>query len=121
MRVRYTPHGDLHAEAMDGFRAWLLTHEPSLAEPVEREPDAGGLNIEGLAWDPRANALLFGLRGPAEPGRIAMIRVPVDAGGAPWTTAALRHSICLARPHTAIDGDSKGSGTSPTTSRPATS
>ena len=92
------PEGDLHAEAMHGFRAWLLTHEPSLAVAGEREPDAGGLNIEGLAWDPRASALLFGQRGPANPGRIAVIQVPVDAGGASWTTASLKApSILRAR------------------------
>lgn len=88
VRARYTPHGDLHAESMVGFRAWLLTHELSLAEAGGREPDAGGLNIEGLAWDPRAGALLFGLRGPAEPGLVSVIRVPVDAGRAPWTTSS---------------------------------
>ncbi len=43
VRVRYTPEGDLHAEAMSGFRTWLLAHEPSLAEAGELEPDAGGL------------------------------------------------------------------------------
>ena len=31
VRVRYTPHGDLQAEAMHGFRDWLLRHVPSLA------------------------------------------------------------------------------------------
>ena len=87
--VRYTPHGDLHAEAMRGFRDWLLRHVPSLAAAGQREPDAGGLNIEGLAWDPRTRTLLFGLRGPAEPGSITVIRVPVDAGVAPWTMEAL--------------------------------
>jgi hypothetical protein len=98
VRVRYTTEGDLHAEAMNGFRTWLLTHEPALAGPGAREPDAGGLNIEGLAWDPRASALLFGQRGPAEPGRISMIQVPVDAGGATWTTSALSTaSVLLAR------------------------
>ena len=98
VRVRYTPHGDLHAETMEGFRAWLLQHEPSLAASGDREPDAGGLNIEGLAWDPQARALLFGLRGPSVPGRIAVIRVPVDAGGAAWTTASLKApSIVRAR------------------------
>jgi hypothetical protein len=89
VRVRYTPEGDLQAEAMDGFRSWLLSHEPSLAEFGELEPDAGGLNIEGVAWDPRANALVFGQRGPAERGHISMIQVPVDPGVATWTTAAL--------------------------------
>jgi hypothetical protein len=97
VRIRYTPEGDLDAEAMDGFREWLLSNVPSLAEAGEREPDAGGLNIEGLAWDHRANALLFGLRGPATSGRIVVIRVPVDPGTA-WTTAALdAPSVLFAR------------------------
>ena len=107
VRIRYTPGGVLHAEAMDGFRRWLLMQEPSLAGPGEREPDAGGLNVEGLAWDPRENALMFGQRGPADPGRIAIIRVPVDVGGTPWTTALLGvPSVLRARiPHSsAIQG-----------------
>jgi Protein of unknown function (DUF3616) len=89
VRVRYRPHGDLHAEPMDGFREWLLLHASSLAASADREPDAGGLNVEGLAWDPHASTLLFGLRGPADRGRITVIRVPVDAGTAAWTTASL--------------------------------
>ncbi|CAN5854139.1 hypothetical protein BH09ACT7_BH09ACT7_42370 [soil metagenome] len=89
VRTRYTPHGGLHAELMPGFRSWLLHHEPSLAASGGRPPDAGGLNIEGLAWDPRAGALIFGIRGPGERGGIAIIRVPVDAGSATWTTASL--------------------------------
>jgi hypothetical protein len=89
VRVRYRPHGDLQSEAMPGFRDWLLHQVPSLAAGGQREPDDGGLNIEGLAWDPRNRALLFGLRGPANPGRITVIRVPIDADVAPWTTGAL--------------------------------
>jgi hypothetical protein len=89
VRARYAPHGELHAEPMAEFRAWLLDHEPSLAKAGEREPDAGGLNIEGLAWDPHAGTLLFGLRGPAVPGEIALIRVPVDVASPSWTTSSL--------------------------------
>ena len=95
VRVRYLPDGDLAAEAMDGFRAWLLAHEPTLAASGLREPDAGGLNIEGLAWVPRPSALVFGLRGPADPGRITMVQVPVNVGGARWTTASLGQSAVL--------------------------
>jgi hypothetical protein len=98
LRVRYTPDGDLFADAMDGFRSWLLSHDRSLDASGELEPDVGGLNIEGLAWDPRASAFLFGQRGPAEPGRVTMIQVPVDAGAATWTTAALgTPSVLLVR------------------------
>lgn len=89
VRVRYTAHGDLHAEAMDGFRDWLLREVPSLTAASQRDPDAGGLNIEGLAWDPRMGTLLFGQRSPADPGSITLIRVPIDAGVAAWTTASL--------------------------------
>ncbi len=89
VRVRYTLHGDLHAEAMHGFRDWLLRHVPSLAAAGQRGPDAGGLNIEGLGWDPRTPALLFGLRGPADHGSITVIRIPIDAGVAPWNTGSL--------------------------------
>lgn len=88
VRVRYSPEGDLPAEAMDGFRAWLVAHEPTLAASGLREPDAGGLNVEGLAWDAHAGALLFGLRGPAVPGRVTLIHIPVDVGGK-WTTESL--------------------------------
>ena len=89
VRARYTPHGALRAEPMAGFRAWLLRHETWLATAAERDPDDGGLNIEGLAWDPHAGTLLFGLRGPAHPGEITLIRVPVDVAAPSWTTSTL--------------------------------
>lgn len=98
VRVRYTSEGDLHAEAMDGFRSWLLSQNRALDEAGALEPDQGGLNIEGVAWDPGTNALLFGQRGPAKAGRISMIHVPVDVGGAAWTTEALgAPTVLLAR------------------------
>ncbi|SEC37260.1 Protein of unknown function [Amycolatopsis tolypomycina] len=87
VRVRYTPDGALPAEPMAGFRDWLLARVPALAAAGRREPDDGGLNVEGLAWE--RNALLFGLRGPARPGRVTLVRVPADVGGPRWTTASL--------------------------------
>ncbi|MGW3961111.1 DUF3616 domain-containing protein [Amycolatopsis sp. NPDC005003] len=87
VRVRYAPGGELPAESMAGFRDWLLAREPALAAAGRREPDAGGLNVEGLAWD--GEALLFGLRGPAAPGRVTLVRVPADLTGDRWTTALL--------------------------------
>ena len=89
VRVRYGPHGDLQSEAMHGFRDWLLRQVPPLVAAGHRQPDAGGLNIEGLTWDPHTRTLLFGQRGPADPGSITVIRVPIDADVAPWTIGAL--------------------------------
>ncbi|MEU5263757.1 DUF3616 domain-containing protein [Amycolatopsis sp. NPDC021455] len=93
VRVHYRPDGDLPAEPMDGFRDWLLAREPTLAAAGLLAPDAGGLNVEGLAWD--AGALLFGLRGPAAAGRVTLVEVPVDAGGGRWTTAALGRPVVV--------------------------
>ena len=89
VRIRYVRHGDLRAEAMPGFRDWLLRNIPSLDVAGEQEPDAGGLNVEGLAWEPNAQALFFGMRGPAARGIVTVIRVPVDVGGRRWTVEAL--------------------------------
>jgi hypothetical protein len=89
VRARYRAHGDLRAEAMPGFRDWLLSHVPFLDAIGAREPDAGGLNVEGLAWEPNTRTLLFGLRGPADRGVVTVIRVPADVGGRSWTVEAL--------------------------------
>ena len=34
--------------------------------PPRLIPDDGGLNVEALSWDPRRQALLFGLRTPVD-------------------------------------------------------
>lgn len=89
VRVRYQPDGELHGEAMTGFRDWLIAAYPDLVDPARLRPDANGLNIEGLAWDPARRALLFGIRSPVDAGRIPVLGVLLDTD-APWTTAALR-------------------------------
>jgi hypothetical protein len=102
VRVRYTPHGDLSAEPMRGFRDWLLGHVPAITASAEREPDAGGLNVEGLGWQPDTQRLLFGLRGPADRGFITIIGIPVDALGGRWVLDSLGtpsvHRIALPKP-----------------------
>jgi hypothetical protein len=88
VRIRYTPAGDLRAEAMTGFRDWLLERYPEFALAARLVPDSGGLNIEGLAWDPAHCDLLFGIRSPTVDGRASVIRLRLDIE-APWTVAAL--------------------------------
>jgi hypothetical protein len=98
VRVRYHPKGDLVAEAMLGFRDWLLTQHPALAPVAKLDPNHGGLNIEGLAWDPARKVLLFGVRSPTTDGRISVLQIHLKRTDADWTTAALE-----ARPVLEID------------------
>jgi len=91
VRVRYRPEGDLTAEAMPGFRDWLLRQYPELAKAAGRAADKGGLNIEGIAWDPGNSTLLFGVRSPVDEAGIPVLRVQLDAR-APWTVDALSRS-----------------------------
>ncbi|QRY51360.1 SdiA-regulated/phytase-like domain-containing protein [Mycolicibacterium septicum] len=111
VRISYADSGDLRAEPMAGFRSWLLAHEPALAAAAASEPDDGGVNIEGVAWDPGARALLFGVRGPAQSGQVTIVEVPAAASGLwstaagtdAWTTAALGAPVTrtLRVPHSA--------------------
>jgi hypothetical protein len=107
VRVRYTPHGDLTAEPMRGFRDWLVAQVPSIAPGAELQPDAGGLNIEGLGWQPDTQTLMLGLRGPAERGFVTIIGIPVDARGGQWVLESLGtpsvHRIALPK-HKAKQG-----------------
>lgn len=89
VRISYADSGDLRAEPMTGFRSWLLAHVPILATAAASEPDDGGLNVEGVAWDPGACALLFGVRGPATPGEVTIIEVPARVDTDSWTTQCL--------------------------------
>ena len=43
VRIRYAPGGDLSAEAMPGFRAWVVGRFPELAAAAGRDVDQDGL------------------------------------------------------------------------------
>ena len=67
----------------------MLAQHPALAPVAELDPDHGGLNIEGLAWDPVRKVLLFGVRSPTKDGRISVLQLHLKSIDAQWTTAAL--------------------------------
>ncbi|MEW6209253.1 MAG: DUF3616 domain-containing protein [Acidobacteriota bacterium] len=60
------------AEIITDLRSFLLTGVTELQGEGERPGAQGGLNIEGIAWDPGHERLLLGLRSPL-PGGSAMI------------------------------------------------
>jgi pSer/pThr/pTyr-binding forkhead associated (FHA) protein len=51
-------------EIITDFRSFLLQNVPTIATTGAPDGRQGGLNIEGLAWDPNRERLLVGLRGP---------------------------------------------------------
>jgi hypothetical protein len=89
LRVSIKPDGSLNAENMPGFRAWLIAAYPQLAAFAQLEPDDGGLNLEGLAWDKSRQALLFGARTPILGGKPLILPVKIKDLAGPWTTANL--------------------------------
>ena len=60
------------AEIISNLRGFLLANVSELAGEGEKPGASGGLNIEGIAWDPGHERLLLGLRSPL-PGGQAMI------------------------------------------------
>src|SRR6266545_1316014 len=51
-------------EVITDFRSFLLQNVTTIATSGAPDGRQGGLNIEGLAWDPNKERLLVGLRGP---------------------------------------------------------
>ena len=115
LRVRYAPDGDLPAEAMPGFRDWLVQQYPDLAAAADLDVDDGGLNIEGVTWDPVRGTLLFGVRSPVTDAGIPVLCVRLDTT-APWTTDALenRPIVFITGPNSAAARDPRLSPMTPT-------
>ncbi len=91
VRIRVGPDTRLDAELIPDFRGWLLSHSKRLRKAADLLPDDGGINVEGLGWDPARGALLVGIRTPV-PKRgpmVARVRVK-DLGGA-WTLDNLEY------------------------------
>ncbi|HTG16348.1 MAG TPA: hypothetical protein VK747_13955, partial [Blastocatellia bacterium] len=71
------------------FRDWLVVNAPEIGSSAENDPELGGLNIEGLAWDARRGALLLGIRTPAPGGKPLIRPVRIKDLLGPWTTGNL--------------------------------
>ena len=89
LRVRLSSDGQPEAEVIPSFRAWLVENAPVLGKSPRYIPDDGGLNIEGLAWDPTQNHLVFGLRSPVKDGRPLLLRVRVKDPLGIWNLSNL--------------------------------
>jgi hypothetical protein len=88
LRITAAESAEPQAEIIPGFRSWLIDQAPDLGKAWrkswKRIPDDGGLNSEGLAWNPLTRELLFGLRSPVIDGKPVILRVRVKDIAGMW-------------------------------------
>jgi hypothetical protein len=60
-------------EAISGLKKFLVENVAELREGADKTGKDGGLNIEGIAWDPRRGRLLLGLRSPVVDGHALLV------------------------------------------------
>jgi hypothetical protein len=89
LRIAVKADGTLETEAMPGFRAWFIANVKEVAGSADVDPDSGGLNVEGLAWDPDRHALLFGIRTPVMEHAPIVVPVRVKNVAGPWNETNL--------------------------------
>lgn len=89
LRITIGREEQLEAEAIPDFRAWLIVNAPGLGKSPRYLPDDGGLNVEGLGWDPAGQALLLGLRTPVPDGKPLLLRVRLKEVGGAWELSNL--------------------------------
>lgn len=88
-RILVGTEGKVTAEAVPGFREWLVGRVPRLRQAATLDPDQFGLNAEGIAWDPQRQALLIGLRTPLADGQPVVVPVRPRSLDGPWGPEAL--------------------------------
>lgn len=76
-------------ERIQGLKAWLAANVAEL-RGTEKLVGDEVLNIEGLAWDPRARRLLLGLRAPIVNGAALVIPITLIDSTAPFSRANLQ-------------------------------
>jgi hypothetical protein len=59
--------------SIDGLKKFLVENVAELRGEGERKSKDGGINIEGLGWDPRHGRLLLGMRSPVVDGQALLV------------------------------------------------
>jgi len=85
-RIRGTP------DVIPDLRSLLLANVPELKGEGDKPGAKGGLNIEGIAWDPINHRLLLGLRSPLIGGRAAIVPIKLKDPLGPFTATNVQFS-----------------------------
>jgi hypothetical protein len=77
VRFRFDVQGERveGAEAISGLKGFLSENVAELRGMDDRKNKDEGINVEGIAWDPRGGRLLLGLRSPVVEGRALVVPV----------------------------------------------
>ena len=89
LRIAVGDDGKLTTEAMPEFRDWFVKSVPAITPSAGNDPEYGGLNIEGLGWDPDRQAMLFGIRTPVVAGAPIIVPVRIKEFAGPWAVGNL--------------------------------
>lgn len=60
-------------ESIGGLKNFLVENVAAIREEGDKKGKEGGVNIEGLAWDPQRGRLLLGLRSPVIDGHALLV------------------------------------------------
>ena len=77
-------------EVITGLRPFLLKNVAEIASLGAPPGEKGGLNIEGLAWDPTNERLLLGLRSPQVGGKAVIIPLKLQDPHGPFRIENLK-------------------------------
>jgi uncharacterized protein DUF3616 len=72
------------AESISGLKRFLAENVAELRGMGDKSYKAGGINIEGVAWDPQMNRLLLGLRSPVINGHALVAPLKMRDPGGPF-------------------------------------
>jgi hypothetical protein len=84
-RFRFDPAGPraYDTESVSDFKRFLARNVAELRGMEETKYRDGGINLEGVAWDPASRRLLLGLRSPVIDGQALVVPLRLrDPGGA---------------------------------------
>ncbi len=72
-------------EVISELKKFLVDNVAELREEGDRKGKDGGINIEGLAWDPRQSRLLVGLRSPVVDGHALVLPLKLRDSRGPFS------------------------------------
>ncbi len=85
VRFKFNPDGQSveGVEAISGLKKFLADNVAELRGMSDTKYNDGGINVEGIAWDPKNKRLLLGLRSPIVDGHALIVPLRLrDANGA---------------------------------------